>query len=143
MKTRTFSELLELVTYEDRLEYLKLSGEVGKDTFGFDRYMNQQFYRSAEWKLVRDYVIARDNGCDLGIFDRPIEGKIFIHHMNPIKPEDIKNSNSNLLNPEYLITVSFETHNFIHYGISDENTKFLNKVNLNREKGDTCLWKKN
>ena len=139
MKLKTYSELLQLSTFEERFKYLKLNGCVGQDTFGFDRYMNQQFYKSKEWKQVRDYVIVRDNGCDLGILDNPINGPIYIHHMNPIAPDDIINSTDLLLNPEYLICVSHDTHNAIHYG--DET--IINKYEVvERTKDDTCLWKR-
>ena len=119
MSIRTYSELIRLPTFEERFRYLQLSGSVGKETFGFDRYINQNFYRSAAWKRVRDQVIIRDNGCDLGIEDRIIYGKILIHHMNPISDKDILNLTDILLNPEYLICVTHDTHNAIHYG--DEN----------------------
>ena len=138
MITRTYSELIQLPTFEERFEYLKLGGFVGKETFGFDRYLNQNFYRSAEWKRVRDKVIIRDNGCDLGIEDRLVSGKIIIHHMNPITDIDILNLTSFLLNPEYLICVSHNTHNAIHYG--DEH--LLVKNPIIRTKNDTCPWKR-
>ncbi len=113
---RRYSELIRLTTFEKRFGYLSLGGIVGDDTFGFDRYINQKFYRSAEWKRVRDIVISRDNGCDLGIPGREIYGKILIHHMNPIAVADIHGGGEFLLDPEYLICVSHETHNAIHYG---------------------------
>ena len=135
---KTYSELIELPTFTERYRYLRLSGRVGKDTFGFDRYLNQNFYRSIEWKRVRDQVIVRDNGCDLGIEDRPITGKILIHHMNPITDKDILNLTDILLNPEYLICVSHITHNAIHYG--DENLLITEPIV--RTKYDTCPWKR-
>lgn len=135
---KTYSELIELPTFKERYSYLRLSGRVGKDTFGFDRYLNQNFYRSIEWKRVRDQVIVRDNGCDLGIEDRPITGKILIHHMNPITDKDILNLTDILLNPEYLICVSHITHNAIHYG--DENLLITEPIV--RTKYDTCPWKR-
>lgn len=135
---KTYSELIALPTFEERYRYLRLNGSVGKDTFGFDRYMNQKFYRSAEWKRVRDMVIVRDNGCDLGIDDRPIYGKILIHHMNPISEKDIRYLSDILLNPEYLIAVSHETHNAIHYGDED----LLVKAPVMRSLNDTCPWKR-
>ena len=138
MSGRTYSELITLSTFEDRYNYLKLSGVVGESTFGFDRYLNQMFYRSREWKRVRDFVILRDNGCDLGIEGYEIKGKILIHHMNPIKPEDIKSNNKVLLEPEYLISTTHNTHNAIHYG--DEN--LLIKAPVERTKSDTCSWRK-
>ena len=135
---RTYSELVRLPTFEERFRYLCLSGSVGKETFGFERYLNQRFYRSAEWKRIRREVILRDNGCDLGIPDRVIYGKVHIHHMNPVSREDILAQSELLLNPEYLICVSHETHNAIHYG--DEN--LLLTVPPEREPNDTCPWRK-
>ena len=135
---KTYSELIALPTFEERYRYLRLKGSVGKDTFGFDRYMNQKFYRSAEWKRVRDYVIVRDSGCDLGIEDREIRGKILIHHMNPISEKDIRYLTDILLNPEYLICVSHNTHNAIHYG--DEDLLITNPIA--RTPHDTCPWKR-
>ena len=138
MSIKTYSELIHLATFEERFQYLKLSGTVGKETFGFDRYLNQNFYRSAAWKRVRDQVIMRDNGCDLGIDDRIIYGKILIHHMNPINDRDILDLTDILLNPEYLICVSHITHNAIHY--SDES--LLPSEPIVRFKNDTCPWKR-
>ena len=138
MNIRTYSELIQIPTFEERFQYLQLNGLVGKETFGFDRYLNQVFYRSAAWKRIRDQVIIRDNGCDLGIEDHAILGKVLIHHMNPINEEDILNVTSILLNPEYLICVSHNTHNAIHYG--DEN--LLIKAPIIRTKNDTCPWKR-
>ena len=135
---KTYSELIELPTCKERYRYLRLSGRVGKDTLGFDRYLNQNLYRSIEWKRVRDQVIVRDNGCDLGIEDRQIAGKILIHHMNPITDKDILNLTDILLNPEYLICVSHITHNAIHYG--DENLLITEPIV--RTKYDTCPWKR-
>ena len=137
MSIRTYSELIQLPTFEERFRYLRLKGSVGKETFGFDRYLNQNFYRSSAWKRVRDQVIVRDNGCDLGIEDRIIYGKILIHHMNPINDEDILNMTDILLNPEYLICVTLDTHNAIHYGDED----LLIKEPVVRFKNDTCPWK--
>lgn len=134
---KTYSELISLPTFEERYAYLRLSGIVGEDTFGFDRYLNQKFYRSAEWKRIRDYVIVRDNGCDLGIEDRMIHGKILIHHMNPITQRDIQCMTDTLLNPEFLICVSHTTHNAIHYGDED----LLIKDPIVRTRNDTCPWK--
>ena len=134
---RTFTELSNLQTFEDRFRYLQLNGTVGKETFGFDRFINQEFYRSTEWKAVRDLVILRDNGCDLGAEGREIYGKIYIHHMNPVNPKDIQTKSEFLLNPEYLITTTHATHNAIHYG--DET--LLIKAPANRSKYDTCPWK--
>lgn len=135
---RTYSELITFDSFEDRFRYLKLSGIVGKDTFGFDRYMNQQFYKSREWQDIRNYVIVRDNGCDLGADGHEIYGKILIHHMNPITPEDIKHSTDFLFNPEYLISTVLLTHNAIHYG--DES--LLISKPIERSPNDTCPWKR-
>ena len=136
---RTYSELCKLKTFEERFEYLKLDGEVGKETFGFDRYLNQVFYKSPEWHRVRNEVILRDNGCDLGIEDREIHGRVLVHHMNPITKEDILNRSEMILNPEYLICTIKNTHDAIHY--SDEN--ILVKAPVERSKNDTCPWKRN
>lgn len=136
---RTYSELCSNPTFDDRLEYCKLNGVVSEETFGFDRYLNQNFYKSTEWKRVRNQVIARDMGCDLGDRDRPIVGQILVHHLNPINPNDIKDSTDYLLNPEYLICVSKETHNRIHYGIESPEDKF---ICTERKPNDTCPWKK-
>lgn len=139
MIIRTYSELITLPTFEERFRYLKLNGRVGEDTFGFDRYLNQEFYqRSQEWKRVRDFVILRDNGCDLAIDDREIMGKILVHHMNPITKEDILQRSEFLLNPEYLICTMKSTHDAIHYG--DES--LLIKDHVERRPNDTCLWRR-
>lgn len=136
---RTYSELLKLKTFRERYEYLKLDGTVGEETFGFDRYINQMFYKSEEWKRIRNYVITRDNGCDLGIPDRKIvDSVILVHHMNPITKEDIINKNEILLDPEYLITTIKPTHDAIHYG--DES--LLAEDLIIRSKNDTCPWKR-
>ena len=135
---RTYSQLKQLQTFEERYDYLKLGGVVGEDTFGFDRYMNQNFYRSREWKRVRDEVIMRDNGCDLGIDGHEIRGKILIHHMNPITSEDIHRVSDYLLNPEYLICVTHRTHNAIHYG--DES--LIVTAPIERTQNDTCPWRR-
>ena len=137
MSIRTYSELVTLPTFEERFKYLQLNGQVGKDTFGFDRYINQNFYRSLEWKRVRDKVILRDNGCDLGVEGYEIHGRILIHHMNPITIRDIESMSEYLLNPEYLISTVHNTHNAIHYG--DES--LLITVPIERRKNDTCPWK--
>lgn len=137
MSIRTYSELILLQTFEERFKYLKLNGRVGDDTFGFDRYINQNFYRSAEWKRIRDLVIMRDNGCDLALEGYEIYGRILIHHMNPITVKDVELSTEYLMNPEYLICVTHNTHNAIHYG--DE--KLLTKGPVVRIKNDTCPWK--
>lgn len=135
---KCYSELILLPTFKARYQYLHLNGEVGKETFGFDRYMNQFFYRSPEWRRVRDFVITRDEGCDLGIPGREIFGRIIIHHMNPIRPEDIRNRSELLLDPEYLITTIHDTHLAIHYG--DEH--LLLQEPIERRPNDTCLWKR-
>lgn len=138
-KIKRYYDLVNLETFDERFNYLKLTNFVGDPTFGFDRVFNQKFYNSKEWKDIRDYVIVRDLGCDLGIKDRPIYEKILIHHMNPITLDDINYSTDFLLNPEYLICVSHDTHNAIHYGTSN----YLNKnILIEREKNDTCPWKK-
>ena len=134
---RTYSQLKRLQTFEERYDYLKLGGVVGEDTFGFDRYLNQNFYRSREWKRVRDEVIMRDNGCDLGVDGHEIRGKILIHHMNPITSEDIHRVSDYLLNPEYLICVTHRTHNAIHYG--DES--LIVTAPIERTQNDTCPWR--
>ena len=136
---RTYSELVQLQTFEERFDYLRLDGVVGKDTFGFDRYLNQQFYRSSEWKRIRNQVIVRDNGCDLGIDEYEIHGRILIHHMNPISIEDLQHMSDLLMNPEYLICVSHRTHNAIHYG--DES--LIATVPIERSQNDTCPWRHN
>lgn len=137
MSIKRYSELILLPTFEERYKYLQLNGVIGDETFGFDRYINQMFYRSQEWRQVRDYVIVRDNGCDLGIEGHEIRGKILIHHMNPIGIKDIQQVNKFLLDPEYLITTMLSTHNAIHYG--DES--LLVKDPIERSKNDTCPWK--
>ena len=135
---RTYSELSQYKTFEERFKYLQLKGTVGEDTFGFDRWINQQFYRSVEWRRARDQIILRDDGCDLGDPDHPIKGRIIIHHMNPICLKDFDLNLEILLDPEQLICTSFNTHNAIHYG--DEN--LLPKEWTPRTPNDTCPWKK-
>lgn len=137
MKIKNYSELSLLPTFEERFEYLKLGGVVGADTFGFDRIFNQKFYQSYEWKTVRNEIIVRDLGCDLGIEDRQIFGRILIHHMNPISLKDISDATKLLLNPEYLICVSHDTHNAIHYG----DIRLVKKDLVERKPNDTCPWK--
>lgn len=139
MIIRTYSELITLPTFEERFNYLKLDGKVGEETFGFDRYLNQQFYKNdPEWKEIRRYVIIRDNGCDLGIPGREIQKRILIHHMNPITKDDILRRSKFLLDPEYLISTVKNTHDAIHYG--DEGLLILDPII--RYKNDTCPWKK-
>ena len=137
MKTRCYSELMLLSTFEERYEYLKLGGEVGKDTFGFDRWINQKFYKSQEWKQVRRDVIIRDEGRDLGMEGYELQNGIYVHHMNPMLPKDIVEADEWILNPEYLICVSFDTHNAIHYG----DKSLLPKLPTERKPNDTCPWK--
>lgn len=134
---RTYSELIRLPTFEERFDYLRLDGVVGKDTFGFDRYLNQQFYRSSEWKRIRNQVIVRDNGCDLGVDEYEIHGRILIHHMNPISIEDLQHMSDLLMNPEYLICVSHRTHNAIHYG----DDSLIVTAPIERSQNDTCPWR--
>ena len=133
---RTYSELRRLKTFEDRFDYLELKGVVGESTFGFDRLLNQRFYRSREWRDVRDFVIVRDLGCDLGIEGYEIHSGLLVHHMNPMSADDIKHGDEDLLNSEYLVLTSKATHNAIHYG----NRDFLQKVPVERLSGDTKLW---
>ena len=136
MKVRSYTELRMLPTFEERFEYLKLGGEVGKDTFGFDRWINQKFYKSYEWKQVRRDVIIRDNGCDLGLEGYELQNGIYVHHMNPMLPKDIDDAAELILNPEYFICVSFNTHKAIHYG----DASLLPKI-IERRPNDTCPWK--
>lgn len=135
---RTYQELIRLPTFKERYEYLRLGGRVGFDTFGFDRYLNQAFYRSPEWKQIRRQVIIRDNGCDLGADGYEIRGTILIHHMNPLRAEDILERSDLLLNPDYLICTAHATHNAIHYG--DESLLDIGPVE--RRPNDTCPWKR-
>lgn len=137
MIIRTYSELITLPTFEERFEYLRLDGQVGKDTFGFDRYLNQVFYKSKEWLKIRDYAIIRDNGCDLAMPDREIYERILVHHMNPISKEDIIRRSDFLLNPEFLICTIKNTHDAIHYG----DGSLLITAPIERTKNDTCPWK--
>lgn len=134
---KTYSELIRLPTFEERYRYLRIGGKVGEETFGFDRYLNQIFYKSDEWLELRDYVIIRDSGCDLGILDREITTRILVHHMNPITVNDIKTRSKFLLDPEYLICTMKSTHDAIHYG--DES--LLIKEPVMRTRNDTCPWK--
>jgi hypothetical protein len=138
MNIRTYQELIKLKTFKERYRYLKLSGKVGEETFGFDRYLNQKFYRSTEWKRIRDYVILRDNACDLGIEDREIDNRIIIHHMNPLTKYDVINQTEFLLNPDYMICTTKRTHDAIHYG--DEDILFGEFIE--RSKNDTCPWRR-
>lgn len=137
MSIKIYSELILLPTFEERFEYLRLNGTVGQDTFGYDRYLNQAFYTSYEWKRIRDQIIIRDNGCDLGIPGREIGGRIYIHHINPLRKDDIISRSEYLRNPEFLICVSFETHNAIHYG----DINLLPRDPIERKQNDTCPWR--
>ena len=134
---KSYSELCQLSTFEERYRYLRLFGTVAGETFGFDRYLNQIFYKSKEWLDIRDEVIIRDNGCDLGIEGREIHSKILIHHMNPITVKDILERSDFLLNPEYLISTVKNTHDAIHYG----DSSLLVKDPIERRKNDTCPWR--
>jgi hypothetical protein len=136
MKIRSYSELQNINDFEDRFRYLALRGEVGAATFGFDRWINQQFYTSSQWKQIRHFVITRDNGCDLGVDGYEIHSRLVIHHMNPMLPNDIIHGDDSILDPENLITTTHRTHNAIHYG--DE--KLLPKPFVERRRGDTKLW---
>lgn len=138
MEIRTYSELILLPTFEERYEYLRIGGRVGEETFGFDRYLNQIFYKDPEWLAARDEVIIRDNGCDLGIPGREIYSRILVHHMNPITKDDILKRSKILLDPEYLICTIKQTHDAIHYG--DES--LLLKDPIERSRNDTCPWRR-
>lgn len=136
MRIRRYSELCRIQDLEGRFQYLALHGFVGKETFGFDRYINQQFYTSKQWRDIRHHVIARDLGCDMGLDGYEIHDRIIIHHMNPMGVEDVSHGDSSILDPEYLITTSHKTHNAIHYG--DES--LLPRPVVERRAGDTKLW---
>lgn len=136
---KTYSELITIPTFKERFEYLKLGGIVGSDTFGFDRYINQKFYCSKEWKAIRDEIIFRDLGCDLAMSGCEILGRVIIHHINPIEIVDIEKNSEFLLNPEFLISTTHRTHNAIHYG--DE--RLLQNEVIERRPNDTCPWRKN
>lgn len=136
--TKTYTELKRRRTFEDRFEYLALHGQVGKATFGFDRYVNQRFYRSREWKQVRTYVIARDLGCDLGVLGHEIHTELHVHHMNPIEIDHIVRSDDRIFDPEFLITTTHRTHNAIHYG----DASLLPRQFVERRPGDTTLWRR-
>ena len=138
MITRTYNELIQIPTFKERYEYLRLQGKIGEDTFGFDRWLNQQFYRSTEWKRIRNQVIIRDSGCDLAMDGYDIFGRIIIHHMNPITMKDIVGATDYLINPEFLICTTHETHNAIHYGDAD----LLVTGPIERKPNDTVPWKK-
>lgn len=134
---RTYSELIKLPTWDERFKYLKLDGQIGNETFGENRFLNQDFYHSAEWRRLRDYIILRDNGCDLAVEGMQIYGKIYIHHMNPITDSDIIHQSNFLIDPDHLICVSMNTHNLIHYG----DISCVENDWIPRSEGDTCLWR--
>lgn len=136
MKIRSYSELSRLQTFDDRFEYLRLGGGVGRSTFGFDRYINQKFYVSDEWQSVRRYVILRDDACDLGIPGYEIAVRPLIHHINPMTPDDIKHGEDWIFDPEFLITTTHDTHNAIHYGVAMAAPRVVTQ----RTPGDTRLW---
>lgn len=135
---RTYTELSKLQTFEERYQYLRLDGVVGQQTFGFDRYLNQIFYKSERWRRARNFVIIRDNGCDLGIEGHEINGRILVHHMNPVTIDDILKESDYLIDPEFLISTIHNTHNAIHYG--DES--LLITAPIERTQYDTCPWKR-
>lgn len=137
MIIRSYTDLIKIPTFEGRFEYLKLNGRVGKDTFGFDRHLNQSFYRSDEWRRLRNYIIKRDLGCDLGIPDREISGRVYVHHMNPITAEDILKHSAFLVDPDFLVCTSKLTHDAIHYGDKD----LLEDAYVERKPFDTCPWR--
>lgn len=137
-RIRTYSELITLPTFKERFDYLYIGGKVGEETFGFDRWMNQRFYKSKEWLCIKDEIVRRDLGCDLGVVGNECCGRIVIHHMNPLMIKDFVYKTDFLLNPEYLILASLNTHNAIHYGIKDYKLFFYQE----RERNDTCPWKK-
>lgn len=134
---KTYSELIQIPTFEGRFEYLKLNGIVGAETFGFDRYLNQTLYNSEKWKAIRNRVIIRDQGCDLGHPDHQIYGRVLIHHINPITMDDLVNLNSTVFDMENLICTMHSTHNAIHYGDAGQ----LIRMPAERKKNDTCPWK--
>lgn len=133
---RTYTEFSQIKSFEERFKYLALQGSVGRATFGYDRWLNQVFYKSHEWRRVRDIVIIRDEGCDLGVTGYDIGAQILIHHINPIRPEDLETFNEDVIDPEYLITTTLTTHNAIHYG----NAGLLPRLSVARKPGDTKLW---
>ena len=136
---RTYSELTRLATFQERFDYLKLNGAVGGETFGYDRWMNQLFYTSREWREFRDQIILRDKGCDLGIEGDEIGGIIVIHHMNPITIRDVQERNPDILNPNYVVCCSDRTHKAIHYG---DQTFLTVRQGAERKPNDTCPWRK-
>lgn len=137
MRHRSYSELRQLSTFKERYDYLKLNGRVGAETFGYNRYVNQRFYRSTEWKHIRNQIIIRDNGCDLGVEGYDLHSRIYIHHLNPMTVDDIDQGRQMILDPDNLICVSFDTHQAIHFG--DES--LLPQLPIERISGDTCPWR--
>jgi hypothetical protein len=133
---RSYTELSRLTTFEERYDYLRVHSSIGIPTFGFDRWLNQKFYTSREWRHVRDQVIVRDGGCDLGLTDYPLFNRIAIHHMNPITVQELEEGDAAILDPEYLISVSLTTHNAIHFGEECPNRNVV----VVRSPGDTKLW---
>jgi hypothetical protein len=136
MRTRSYSELRRLSTFEERFDYLSLQGEVGAATFGFDRWLNQRFYRSSEWRHARDLVVFRDQACDLGVAGYDIHAQLLVHHINPVTPEDLQHGELWVLDPEYLITTTHRTHNALHYG----DQTLVRRAPVERRPGDTRLW---
>lgn len=134
---RSYRELVRLKTFDERFDYLRLSGLVGAETFGFERYLNQTLYNSSKWRRLRNQIIVRDSGCDLGLEGYEIPGIIIVHHMNPIMVDDLKEFSEDVFNPENLICVSPTTHNAIHYGDKD----LIPQLPVERRPGDTCPWK--
>lgn len=142
MTIRTYSELIRLPTFEERFRYLKLDGQVAEETFGFDRWLNQVFYKSKEWRdVIRPKIIVRDNGCDLGVEGYDISGSIIVHHMNPISVKDIVCATKYVFEPEYLVCTMLQTHNAIHYG-DDKLLEVVPIYPVERKPNDTCLWKR-
>lgn len=138
IREKSYSTLIKYQTFEERFRYLLLKGSVGIDTFGYDRYLNQMLYTSSEWRRLRDQIIIRDNGCDLGLDDYPINGKVVIHHINPITLDDVLQHSSDIFNPEYLICVSHHTHNAIHYG---DDSYAESNILRERQPNDTIPWR--
>ena len=140
IQSKSYSELIRYSSFEDRLNYLMLHGSVGFDTFGFDRFLNQAFYKSREWKILKQQIILRDGACDLGVpgYEIPDGLHVYIHHINPITAEDVKNHNPILLDPENLITTVFKTHQIIHYGPQNDTRPSLS---MDRTLNDTCPWR--
>lgn len=134
---KTYSELILLPSFKERFEYLKIGGKVGAETFGYERYLNQMLYQSAEWRRLRDEIIIRDNGCDLADPDYEIQGRLIIHHLNPITKEDILRKTGSVLNPDNLVCVSFNTHNAIHYG----DYSLIPHLPKERAPNDMCPWR--